>query len=503
MWVVSLVITNTTYAVAQSHNEQNFREKNQLISETFNKTQSVKNYIDNFEDYLKEQKRSLEEFRNQQNAEFANFMKTTWEPFTAQPAIPAPQVPEPIKPVVKEPETKLSPQQEPLPVEKVIIPEEPQVTPEPFVRPLTEVPIKPEGFSFDYYGTICTVPLTKDLSYVLDGIREKNIARVWELLSQDKYLPVIKSCLYWRDELQLSDWGYYKFLEKMTFSFSGAGMQNEARVMQMFILTQSGYKVRIGRSGEKLFLLIPTDAIIYDYSYLVLNGIKFFIMDKQIKDNIYVLNHNYPQTLPFSIQIKQEPKLSLRKSEKHSYRSKRYPELMVELYSNLNLIDFYNECPLNSEWNYYVQSSLSLNLKNQIFPTIKESIERKSEIEVANILLNFVQTAFEYKTDENQFGYERPLYGDETFYYPFSDCEDRAILYAILMHDIKQFDVVLLHYEGHVATAVHFNEDVQGDYYLLENKKYVVCDPTYINSSVGESMPKYRKEKAEIIQIYH
>ena len=499
--VVFVSITVGTSAQNIS-DEQRFRERMNQSQGAFSQPNSMGDYGKEFNEFLNEQQRRMEEFRNRQNAEFAEFMKKAWEPFITQPAIPAPQVPEPIKPIVKEPDTILNPILEPLPIENVIIPEEPQITPEPFVSPLTEEPIEPVGLSFDYYGSICTVPLTEDLSYGLSGIREKNVARVWELLSQDRYLPVIKSCLYWRDELRLSDWGYYKFLENLTCCFFGTRKQNEARVMQMFILTQSGYQVRIERSGETLFLLLPFDTVIYEYSYLLLDGIKFYIMDKQITNDIFVLDHNYPNTKPFSIQILQEPKLTMRKSLARSFSSKRYPELSVEIYTNLNLIDFYNDCPLNSQWNCYVQASLSQSVKEQLLPTLLKSTDGKTEVTRANILLDFVQTAFDYKTDDIQFGYERPLYADETLYYPYCDCEDRSILYAILMNELGFYDIVLLHYSDHIATAVHFNEDIKGDYLMLDGKKYIVCDPTYINSSVGDAMPKYRNEKAEIIKVY-
>ena len=50
------------------------------------------------------------------------------------------------------------------------------------------------------------------------------------------------------------------------------------------------------------------------------------------------------------------------------------------------------------------------------------AIQGKKQSEAANILINFVQTAFDYKTDGDQFGYEKPFFVDELFYYPYSDC---------------------------------------------------------------------------------
>ena len=52
---------------------------------------------------------------------------------------------------------------------------------------------------------------------------------------------------------------------------------------------------------------------------------------------------------------------------------------------------------------------------------LRKGIEGKSQIEAANRIINFVQTAFEYKTDQDQFGYERSLFGDETFWTVFAN----------------------------------------------------------------------------------
>ena len=112
-----------------------------------------------------------------------------------------------------------------------------------------------------------------------------------------------------------------------------------------------------------------------------------------------------------------------------------------------------------------------------------------------------MQTAFDYKTDEAQFGYERPLFADETLYYPYCDCEDRAIFYAILIRDLLGVNVVLLYYPNHLATAVCLGEDISGDYFLIDNKRYIVCDPTYINADIGYTMPQFKNVAAKIIRI--
>lgn len=136
-----------------------------------------------------------------------------------------------------------------------------------------------------------------------------------------------------------------------------------------------------------------------------------------------------------------------------------------------------------------------------MYPVFKENINAGSEPEAAEMILNFVQTAFEYKTDDEQFGYEKPMFPDETLNYPYSDCEDRAILFATLARDLLGLDVILMHYPNHIAAAVCFNSDVSGDSVVHKGRKYIVCDPTFIGAPVGVTMPGMNNAEAEIIEL--
>jgi len=60
-------------------------------------------------------------------------------------------------------------------------------------------------------------------------------------------------------------------------------------------------------------------------------------------------------------------------------------------------------------------------------------------------------------------------------------------------------EVIGLNYHGHVATAVRFNESISGDSIIYGGKLYVVTDPTYINASVGMTMPTFEQYKPTVI----
>ena len=67
-----------------------------------------------------------------------------------------------------------------------------------------------------------------------------------------------------------------------------------------------------------------------------------------------------------------------------------------------------------------------------------------------------------------------------------------------MIRDIMVLDVAFVSYPGHLAAAVSFTQDVSGDYFLVNGKKYVVCDPTFINAPVGRTMPGMDNKTARV-----
>lgn len=508
--------------------------------------------LSKFETYKREQKDKFEEYRKQLNAEYAQYMRRAWTEYKPCPPKPVPPRKEPPKPVVKTPEEPTMPpviqpvpQEEPVvepaeePAEEPVEPsEEPETEPvaepeeedtdepEEVVLPFDEVvplaepaqPVVPAvplpevepvitsvpGHTFAYYGTACKMAgMNSAHRFVLKGVKEEHVADAWEVLADDKYLTILAQCAEYREKLNLCDWGYVRFLQEMTTSFFTASHSNEAVLMQIYMLVQSGYRVRMARCDDRLVLLLPIEHDVYDYSYLTVGGTPYYIIDDGARSghSFYVYDRAFSQEMALSLYMPSPPSLKAvgTKTVERTLTSRRQVSVTIE--TDRNLIDFYNDYPVSSQWGYYSSASLSQEIKSELYPTLRHYIDGMSSAEAANLLLNFVQTAFDYKTDDEQFGYERPLFGDETFFYPYCDCEDRSILYSILVRDLLGLDVVLLNYPGHLATAVKFKEEVSGDYLQLGDGKYIVCDPTYIGASIGEAMPNCRNEKAVIVRI--
>lgn len=56
-------------------------------------------------------------------------------------------------------------------------------------------------------------------------------------------------------------------------------------------------------------------------------------------------------------------------------------------------------------------------------------------------------------------------------------------------------------YFGAVRATVKFSSDIPGDQVIYNNKKYVICDPTYINADVGACMPQFKSVSPNVIRI--
>ena len=154
-----------------------------------------------------------------------------------------------------------------------------------------------------------------------------------------------------------------------------------------------------------------------------------------------------------------------------------------------------------TRWAFYANTPMSERMKKQLYPSLRNVIQGKSQHEAANILLNFVQTAFVYEYDDKVWWEDRAFFAEESLYYPYCDCEDRSILFSRLVRDLLGLIVLLVHYPGHLATAVCFTEQVTGDYISLNNQKFVVCDPTYIGAPVGATMSDMDNATAKVILL--
>ena len=457
-----------------------------------------------FEYYKTRQSEDFNAYRARVNAEFAEFMANPWKKEETHSPLKAPEK-KPDEPPVILPD--LGEIEIPEDNEIEIVDIKPIITDD---SPIPIVPIvytpKPAEKTVDFvlYGTKCSVRFDKAKKSSMGGAKERNASKFWTHLSTGDYDNVLADCLTIKADLDLCDWAYYKLLGAASNVIYTE--KNEANMLWAWLLNQSGFKIRLGLSGDRILLLVSACEDICGYHYLIIDGDKYYVLENDEKGSIYVFHKEFPQERSLRLSYTGANRLENRPAGKRALKSRRYENVSVTADANLNLLELYSAYPaayrnndVHTTWSIYANAPASEEMRETIYPVLRASIEGKTEREAANILINFVQTAFEYKTDDEVWGEERSFFPDETLHYPYSDCEDRAILYSRLVRDLMGLNVVLLYYPGHLATAVEFNESITGDYIVLSGHRYLVCDPTFINAEIGRTMPGMDNSKASVV----
>ena len=404
------------------------------------------------------------------------------------------------KPVVEVVETE--PEAEPAPVVEADRRPEPAAEPR---LPVSSTPMSPlyrgeSGRSKIAYGGLAFYlnnSLNRKCS--LNGLNENAIADAYEALCNSDYKPLLADCAQIRKDLRLNDWGVFTLVRQVADTYCGTA--NESIVMQQFLLNEMGYKARMARKAteDKMMLFVATDCSIYAHPYITLNGQNYYNLSGNNEQcQFYMCQKDSPKAKnSVGMQLKEAPLFP--GTVVSSTHQAKGSAARVTVDVPKALMDFYKDYP-QCDYSVYFNAPVNAAMENRILSSLAPLVQGRNEADAANILINFVQTAFQYQTDGQQFGYEKPFFVEELFYYPYSDCEDRAMLFSYLVRKLLGLDVVLLDYPEHIATAVRFNGNVSGDYLMVNGRKYTVCDPTYIGASIGMTMPRYKTVSAKVLK---
>lgn len=396
------------------------------------------------------------------------------------------------------------------PVDPSLLPPEPAPTPTP--RPAAPA----QTLSVPFYGGPIPLRYTRSplpaLGSPVDG---KAIADFYRGLASADWGVLAEDLRAQSEALALDDYAYAQFVLRLGRQL--AGDESRARLLTWYLLLKSNVDARVGYIGPNgataqmpagsIVLLVPSTVMVYNTTYFTLQNEKFFAVsldEAPSPDGIgrlFTYDGNYPgQPRKMDMRIARTPNLGVAPETRTLRWSYRDTTHTIEISADRNAVKYLEWFP-QVEWDVWFGIQMSQPARETLLPQLRRRLQGRSEREQVNFLIRFVQTAFEYKTDGDQFGREKPLSVDETLLYPFSDCEDRSILFAALVRELTGLEVVGLLYPGHMATAVKFREQVSGDAVLIGGQRYVVSDPTYIGADVGEAMPQFKTVTPQIVRI--
>lgn len=459
-------------------------------------------FQEQYEQFKSEAQNSYSSFRDECNQRYIMFLKETWATYEGKSPVPMPKDETPVPPKPYQENPNESPVViNPDPVKPI------EVLPQPKpIEPIKEnQESKGDYFSVKFFGDNCKVRLPEIAKLRLQDTSPNSISDGWERLCSEEMDNAIRDCLETRIRYGFCDWAYLLFLDELSRQYCKD--PNGATLLMAFLYCQSGYQMRFAVDGDNLVMLYGSQHQIYDKGYYDLEGTYFYPYGEP-SNSISICNAAFEGETPLSLLISSEQLLGGNMSDLRELKSTRYIDTKVQSHVPENLIKFYNQYPSSvldgnpmTRWAMYANTPLAQKTKDAIYPSLKKSIEGLPAEAAADKLLNWVQTGFVYEYDDKVWGHDRAFFAEESLYYPYCDCEDRSILFSRLVRDLLGLDVALIYYPGHLATAVYFNDDVKGDAMMINGKKFIVCDPTYIGAPVGAQMPNLEYDKAQAIVL--
>ena len=483
-----------------------------------------------FEDFKRSQAESFTKYKDERDNAFNKYLKQQWEAYNVYKGTPLYEKPKPkeiapAKPIkIKSVGPKVSikikkiKHVEPKPVQKFIIFKEPkkEIVKKEKVEPkkvqakkekkIIEV-VKPKpkkqkvvvskDISFDFYGTVLGFD-------VPDGIKrakfypqnQKGITNFFDSAASSEYESFINEIKNIKRVMNLNDWGTYLLV--LEISNHVHSNKDNSNLLSWFIFNKLGYAVKVGLAQRHIVLMHYSNKTIYSTPNYNFSKKKFYVVSSYSKGSVgrlYSYKQNYPGAdKPLDLSLKTLPNF-MSNMKKKTLSFKEYGKTYrVSFEYNQNLIDFMSTYP-QADYETYFNAPLDSRTYSSIAKDIKKYVDGKKTGDAMNFVLHFVQKSFKYERDNKQFGREKVMFAAETLYFDKSDCEDRAVLFSYLMKELFGVGVVGVKYKDHMATALYV--PMSGDSVKAGQRKFILADPTYINASIGQSMPKYKSLKPD------
>ena len=213
-----------------------------------------------FQSYKQKTQEDWDAYRRKANEEFVKYLEKTWVKKTGQKPIEKPKDVPDVPPVVL-PEIDIDiPEDAPIDVDINL----PVLEDKPIIVPPIKYTPKPTEKSIDFifYGTSGRVRFDVNKKASLNGSDERSIARFWKALSGKEYDNIGADCQNIHYDRDLCDWAYLKMTEKVAETIYGSG--NERTVFHAWLLSQSGFRIKLGRENGNIHLLVGTPTALFD-----------------------------------------------------------------------------------------------------------------------------------------------------------------------------------------------------------------------------------------------
>lgn len=461
----------------------------------------------------------LEKIREKANKRLADIMARQWGEYIPE-EVETPRFKDPLPPLRLDPEDAVPVDHE-VPVDPVPLP---SIDPTPIPEPL--VPVEEDIIDDDEVEVTisekqtvsflgCNYDIDLNGSFSLAAFDNNSISRAWQAISADDNFATMAADMHQAaTKANIYGWSALIFADELAAKVS-ADISTH-RLIQAWLLTQLGYDVRLACSGNRLYLLFGTKDKLFNghsrrFYYSTQNSINYVVYDDDYAGEGFMMHDPLGSGSPISLSIAKLPDATASSCRLRDMTAPDYSFDKITASVCDGLLQYYQDYPRfmpagcsNEVTQYlnYVNAPLDQDLYSTLITPLKRNVEEMGELDAVNYILSFVQHSCPYKYDREMWGVEdRPFFVAESLYYPYSDCEDHAVLFVRLIREVLGIPCALVLYPNHLAAAVEFKSDVPGDYIIVDGHRMTIADPTIFYAPVGVSNSNCDKNNVVALRL--
>ncbi len=311
---------------------------------------------------------------------------------------------------------------------------------------------------------------------------EQSIMRYYHALLDTDYATLLKDLDAKREALLLNDWMYYGLLRSGVSVIFHEHSPFERELISWFLMSHAGFDTRLAYNSKAAYLYIFSEEEVFEMPMLQDNQRNYYHIPFPLQypaglESVSILPFNaMPGGRSLSFAWEDYPAFQPRTLEKVVQLRTKDSLYDFTVLIDQTLIEVMAQQPVIAETEYF-EISMSTALQESLLPQLEAIMRGKDVRESLEILLAFTRSSFAYMEDEAYFGRSKPMTPDEVFFYPFSDCEDRAVLFFQTAKALLKLPMIVISFSDHITLGIALPWTCR-DAVLYKGQKYCICDPT-------------------------
>lgn len=311
---------------------------------------------------------------------------------------------------------------------------------------------------------------------------ETGIMDAYHHLLESDYAVLLSDLEDKKDSLRLNDWMFYTLVRSSVDAIFEKQRAFDRELMVWFLMSHAGFDTRLGYNEEKAFLYLRSEEEVFGLPMIESRRQSYYHIPFPLRypveaERVYLLAFDaMPGGRSLSFRWEEAPVLKPAYAEKKLDIRTGDTLYQLSVQYDLAWVLTLAHQPVLSEADYF-NMPVSRTLSASLLPQLRRITEGKSTRKALEIIAAFTRSSFDYQDDMKAYGRSRPMTPDEVFHYRYSDCEDRAVLFAYLVKEVLQLPVIVIAFQDHITTGVGGDWDSSAAVTYL-GRRYGICDPT-------------------------